>query len=172
MGHVHLFQGRRRNRKAFRWFQRISIYFWGLGVLRSKAKPKRIHDAGELLSFTVRANGKELTSERLMALLVALPHKGSDEIGEKFLHDTHTDIAAHGDAEADGGVARGMLAWRKPGPCQERSRRNPTDLGDGKLACSIVMARQDAAAQGITCARPKTLFAGAEVTIVLVKCTA
>ena len=39
-------------------FQRISIYFGALGFLRSKANPKRIHDVGELLSFTVPANRK------------------------------------------------------------------------------------------------------------------
>jgi len=105
-------------------------------------------------------------------VLVALLSEGSEKIGEKFLHDAKTDIAAHGDTKADGGVAGGMLAWRKPGPRQECSRRYPADLGDGKLACSIVMARQDAAAQGITRARPETLLPGIEVAIVLVKCAA
>ena len=98
------------NRKLSVGFQPISIYFGALGFLRSKAKPKRIHDAGELLSFTVRRTERGTRGERLIALLVALPHKGSDKIREKFLHDTHTNITAHGDTEAHGGIACGMLA--------------------------------------------------------------
>lgn len=41
-------------------FQQISIYFGALGYSRSKAKPKRIYDVGELLSFTVRGEWKEV----------------------------------------------------------------------------------------------------------------
>lgn len=59
MGHFHLIPGRGHTGKLSVGFQRISIYFGALGLLRSKAKPKRIHDVGELLSFTVPANGKK-----------------------------------------------------------------------------------------------------------------
>src|SRR5690242_7611190 len=102
--------------------------------------------------FTTVANCLFLQFEKLA---VFLP-EGPEKIGEEFLHNAETDIAGHGDTEAYSGISGGVLAWRKPRSGQECSCSYSANLGNGNVARSIVMARQDTAAQGVTCARPET----------------
>src|SRR3954452_739594 len=64
------------------------------------------------------------------SFLMLLPGEGPDHVGEKFLHDTHGDIGAHGDAKTHGAIPGGCLTLWKPSPGQECSCRHAAHLGE------------------------------------------
>jgi len=108
---------------------------------------------------------------RANSRLLVLPCHGAAKIGKKFLYYAESHIARHGDAEADGAGARGTLTWGKPSPGQECPCRHSAHLGDGKVEASIIVARQNAARERISRARPEAFPAGVEVAVVLMQGT-